>query len=111
MFVGDKTIQGEFNLFINSKPKIVFLDEPTLGLDVLARNQLWKIINKIKSDTTIILTSHYLEEIEYLCDRVAILSEGKLLKIGTINEITESLFAESFEKAFIKIVGEENEKS
>ena len=112
-----KTLSGGYKrrlsiaIALISKPKIVFLDEPTLGLDVLARNQLWKIINKIKSDTTIILTSHYLEEIEYLCDRVAILSEGKLLKIGTIKEITESLFAESFEKAFIKIVGEENEKS
>ena len=61
-----------------TKPKILFLDEPTLGLDVFARRELWKIINKLKNNITIILTSHYLEEIEFLCDRVGILSKGKI---------------------------------
>ena len=92
-----------------SKPKILFLDEPTLGLDVFARRELWNIIRKLKKDITIILTSHYLEEIENLCDRVAILSKGKLLKTGTIEELKEIANAQNFEDAFIELVEARNE--
>lgn len=91
-----------------SQPKILFLDEPTLGLDVFARRELWNIIKKLKNEVTIILTSHYLEEIEQLCDRVAILSKGKLLITGKIDEITQSANVKTFEEAFIKIVENEN---
>lgn len=90
-----------------SKPKILFLDEPTLGLDVLVRRELWKIIKSLKGKMTIVLTSHYLEEIEALCDRVAIMSKGHLLDIGTVEEIKEHANENSFEEAFVKIVGGE----
>jgi len=92
-----------------SKPKILFLDEPTLGLDVFARRELWQIVEKLKKNTTLILTSHYLEEVEHLCDRVAILSKGKLLKIGTINQIKKATNTHKFEDAFIKLVEASNE--
>ncbi|MBR2468456.1 MAG: ABC transporter ATP-binding protein [Clostridia bacterium] len=92
-----------------SKPQILFLDEPTLGLDVFARRELWKIINKLKKNITIILTSHYLEEIEFLCDRVAILSKGKVLKVDTIEEIKKTTNKKSFEDAFVELVEAENE--
>ena len=106
-----KTLSGGYQrrlsiaLGLISKPKILLLDEPTLGLDVLARRELWKIINKFKGKITIILTSHYLEEIEALCDRVAIMSKGNLLIEGTIKEIKEKTNETNFEEAFIKIVG------
>ena len=106
-----KTLSGGYQrrlsiaLGLMSKPKILLLDEPTLGLDVIARRELWKIVNKFKGKITIILTSHYLEEIEELCDRVAILSKGNLLIEGTINEIKEKTNETSFEEAFVKIVG------
>lgn len=88
-----------------SEPKILFLDEPTLGLDVIARRELWNIISKLKGKTTIILTSHYLEEIEHLCQRVAILSGGKLMEIGTVENIKKKNNTNSFEEAFANIVG------
>ena len=106
-----KTLSGGYQrrlsiaLGLISKPKILLLDEPTLGLDVLARRELWNIINKFKGKITIILTSHYLEEIEALCDRVSIMSKGNLLIEGTIKEIKDITKEESFEEAFIKIVG------
>lgn len=106
-----KTLSGGYQrrlsiaLGLISKPKILLLDEPTLGLDVLARRELWNIINKFKGKITIILTSHYLEEIEALCDRISIMSKGNLLIEGTIKEIKESVKEESFEEAFIKVVG------
>ena len=106
-----KTLSGGYQrrlsiaLGLISKPKILLLDEPTLGLDVIARRELWKIVNKFKGKITIILTSHYLEEIEALCDRVAILSKGNLLIEGTIDEIKEKTNEASFEEAFVKIVG------
>ncbi len=87
-----------------SKPKVLFLDEPTLGLDVLARRELWRVILKLKTKITIVLTSHYLEEIEELCDRVAILSKGTLITTGTIEEIKKLANTTSFEDAFVKIV-------
>lgn len=106
-----KTLSGGYQrrlsiaLGLISKPKILLLDEPTLGLDVIARRELWKIVNKFRGKITIILTSHYLEEIEALCDRVAILSKGNLLIEGTIDEIKEKTNESSFEEAFVKIVG------
>ena len=110
-----KTLSGGYKrrlsiaIALISKPKILFLDEPTLGLDVFARRELWGIIKKLKNDITIILTSHYLEEIENLCDRVAILSNGKLLKTGTIKEIKQITNTQNFEDAFIKLVEAKNE--
>ena len=92
-----------------SSPKILFLDEPTLGLDVISRRELWKIISKLKNKITIILTSHYLEEIDALCDRVAILQKGNLLTLGTIEYIKQSTNSKTLEDAFIKIVEGENE--
>lgn len=88
-----------------SEPKLLFLDEPTLGLDVIARRELWNILSQLKGKITIILTSHYLEEIEHLCDRVAILSNGKLLEFGTVEEINKKTNATTFEEAFTNIVG------
>ena len=109
-----KTLSGGFKrrlsiaIALISKPKILFLDEPTLGLDVFARRQLWQIIKKLKNNITIILTSHYLEEIENLCDRVAILSNGKLLSEGTIDELKNLTNTNTFEQAFINLVENNN---
>lgn len=86
-----------------SKPKILFLDEPTLGLDVIARRELWKIINIMKGKITIILTTHYLEEAEALCDRVAVMAKGKVKAIGTPAELKAIAKTDNFEDAFIKI--------
>jgi ABC-2 type transport system ATP-binding protein len=86
-----------------SDPKIIFLDEPTLGLDVIARRELWTTIKKLKGKVTVILTSHYLEEIESLCDRVAILSRGNLLTTGTVDDIKRESGENNFEDAFVKI--------
>ena len=110
-----KTLSGGYKrrlsiaIALISKPKILFLDEPTLGLDVFARRELWGIINKLKGRVTIILTSHYLEEIERLCDRVAILSKGKLLKIGDVEHIKETTKTWTLEEAFIRLVENSNE--
>ena len=90
-----------------SKPKILFLDEPTLGLDVIARRELWKIINNMKGKITIILTTHYLEEAEALCDRVAVMAKGKVKAIGTPAEIKAIAKTDNFEDAFIKIAEDE----
>ena len=86
-----------------SKPKILFLDEPTLGLDVIARRELWKIINNMKGKITIILTTHYLEEAEALCDRVAVMAKGKVKATGTPAELKTIAKTDNFEDAFIKI--------
>lgn len=86
-----------------SKPKILFLDEPTLGLDVIARRELWKIINNMKGKITIILTTHYLEEAEALCDRVAVMAKGKVKAIGSPAELKTIAKTDNFEDAFIKI--------
>lgn len=90
-----------------SKPKILFLDEPTLGLDVIARRELWKIINNMKGKITIILTTHYLEEAEALCDRVAVMAKGKVKAIGTPAELKAIAKTDNFEDAFIKISEDE----
>ena len=86
-----------------SKPKILFLDEPTLGLDVIARRELLKIINNMKGKIPIILTTHYLEEAEALCDRVAVMAKGKVKATGTPAELKAIAKTDNFEDAFIKI--------
>lgn len=89
---------------IISEPKVLFLDEPTLGLDVIARSELWDTIRSLKSKTTIILTTHYMEEAEELSDRVGIMKDGKLLFIGTPDEIKAAAGTEKFEDAFVRII-------
>lgn len=86
-----------------NEPKILFLDEPTLGLDVIARKELWNIIEKLKGKITIILTTHYMEEAESLSDRIGIMSKGNLIDVGTAKELIEKFEAKNFEDAFIKI--------
>ena len=88
------------------EPKILFLDEPTLGLDVLARGELWDTICSLKGKITIILTTHYMEEAEALSDRAAIMKNGKLLLVGTPDEIKEKAGADKFDEAFVRIVKE-----
>ncbi|MDD7428719.1 MAG: ABC transporter ATP-binding protein [Oscillospiraceae bacterium] len=90
-----------------SDPQLLFLDEPTLGLDVIARSELWDVIKALKGKMTIILTTHYLEEAESLSDRVGVMKSGKLLFCGTSEELISSTGADSFEDAFIKTVKEE----
>lgn len=87
-----------------SEPEILFLDEPTLGLDVLARSDLWDTIRSLKGKITIILTTHYMEEAEALSDRIGIMKDGKLLTVGTSEELKEKADTDKFEDAFIKIV-------
>jgi ABC-2 type transport system ATP-binding protein len=72
-----------------------------LGLDVIARRELWGIIRKLKGDTTIILTTHYLEESEALSDRVAIMQKGKIKAIGTVAELLEQTGSQKLEDAFV----------
>ena len=88
-----------------SEPQILFLDEPTLGLDVLARRELWNIIEKLKGRVTVILTTHYMEEAASLADRVAILAHGRLRLCGTVQEILDAAGETDFENAFIKLAG------
>ena len=90
-----------------SEPQILFLDEPTLGLDVLARRELWKQIEKLKGKITIILTTHYLEEAESLSDRIGIMAKGILKAEGTAEELKKKAQADNFENAFVKIAGDE----
>ena len=87
-----------------SEPEILFLDEPTLGLDVLARSDLWDLICSLKGKVTIILTTHYMEEAGALSDRIAIMKDGKLLICDTADNIKETANTDSFEQAFIQIV-------
>lgn len=87
-----------------SEPKILFLDEPTLGLDVLARSELWDVIRELKGKITIMLTTHYMEEAEALSDCVGIMKDGRLLSVGTADEIKRLTGKEKFEDAFISIV-------
>lgn len=89
-----------------SEPQLLFLDEPTLGLDVLARSYLWDTIRSLKGKTSIILTTHYLEEAEALADRIGIMKSGRLLALGTAEELKRFAGKEKFEEAFIAIVKE-----
>ena len=85
-----------------SEPEILFLDEPTLGLDVLARAELWEHIRALKGTVTVILTTHYMEEAEMLSDRVAIMKDGKLLVCDTAAAIKQRAQTDRFEDAFIR---------
>ncbi len=87
-----------------SEPKILFLDEPTLGLDVIARSELWDVIRALKGKITVVLTTHYMEEAEALSDRIGIMKDGKMLALGTADQLKNSVGAEKFEEAFIAIV-------
>ena len=88
------------------EPKILFLDEPTLGLDVIARHELWDAIRALKGKVTIILTTHYMEEAESLSDRIGIMKNGRLLAVGTAPELNAMAGTDDFESAFVAIVKE-----
>lgn len=88
-----------------TNPQILFLDEPTLGLDVLARRELWASIKELKGKVTIVLTSHYLEEVEALSDRIGIMTKGKLMAVGSVAELTEPTGTHRLEDAFVILSG------
>ena len=104
-----KTLSGGWQrrlsiaMAIITEPKILFLDEPTLGLDVLARRELWEFINEIKKHMTIILTTHYLEEAEQLSDHIGIMNQGKLVSSGTVDELLKQANTQNFEDAFVSL--------
>lgn len=106
-----KTLSGGFQRRLSiaqalvTEPKILFLDEPTLGLDVRIRRELWRVIKELKGNTTVILTTHYLEEVEELADRVVVMDKGKIIEVGTTKELEEKTNTSSLEDAFIKLVG------
>ena len=89
-----------------SQPRILFLDEPTLGLDVLARHDLWQTLRALKGEITIILTTHYMEEAQALADRIGIMKNGQLLAVGTAEALMEKTGAKDFEAAFVSLVKE-----
>ena len=91
-------------LALVAKPKLLFLDEPTLGLDVLARRELWRVIEGLKGKMTIILTTHYMEEAEALSDRIGIMKDGKLFFVGSKEELYEKTGKNDVENAFIEVV-------
>ena len=105
-----KTLSGGYQrrlsiaISLINDPKVLFLDEPTLGLDVLARAELWDIIKELKKTKTIVLTTHYMEEAESLSDRIGIIKEGKLIEVGTPKELLKKTKTKNIEEAFIKIV-------
>ena len=110
-----KTLSGgmqrrlSIGMALISNPKILFLDEPTLGLDVIARRELWAVVRRLKGRVTILLTTHYLEEVEALSDRVGIMANGTLTAIGTVQELMAQTGAKSFEDAFIALATETEE--
>ena len=97
-------------LALVTKPKLLFLDEPTLGLDVIARRELWRVIEGLKGKMTVVLTTHYMEEAEALSDRIGVMRDGKLLFVGTKEELYAKTGKSDVENAFIEIVsgGERN---
>lgn len=109
-----KTLSGDYQrklsiaISLINDPKILFLDEPTLGLDVISRRELWHIIENLKGEITIILTTHYMEEAEILSDRIGIMNKGKLIELGTSKQLIKKTKAKNFEDAFVAIVKEAN---
>ncbi|MCF8341840.1 MAG: ABC transporter ATP-binding protein [Chitinophagaceae bacterium] len=113
--------QQRFSLAVTliNDPKIIFLDEPSTGLDPQARRNLWDLIKKIQAGgTTVIITTHYMEEAEYLCNRVAIIDEGKIIAVDTPDKLIDQLIASGFERkkeiksanledVFIQLTGKE----
>lgn len=89
-----------------TEPEVLFLDEPTLGLDVLARRELWGIIRSLKGKVTIVLTTHYMEEVEALSDMVAVMVKGEIKAVGTVGELIERTGTVNLEEAFVKIAVE-----
>ena len=89
-----------------SGPQVLFLDEPTLGLDVLARHRLWETIRSLKGAVTVLLTTHYMEEAEALSDRIGIMKDGRMLAVGTAEQLKQRAEADDFETAFVTIVKE-----
>lgn len=89
-----------------TEPQIIFLDEPTLGLDVLARRELWEVIRRMKEKITIILTTHYMEEAESLSDKVAVMVDGQIKAMGSVEELKEQAGADNLEEAFVRIAQE-----
>ena len=87
-----------------SNPRILFLDEPTLGLDVIARRELWAVIKRLKGNITIILTTHYMEEAQELSDRIGIMVKGSLKAIGTAEELIAKMETKTLEEAFVSLV-------
>ena len=110
-----KTLSGgmqrrlSIGMALISDPKILFLDEPTLGLDVIARRELWAVVRRLKGQVTILLTTHYLEEVEALSDRVGIMANGTLTAIGTVQALMQETGAKNFEDAFIALATETEE--
>jgi ABC-type multidrug transport system, ATPase component len=88
-----------------SEPELLFLDEPTLGLDVLARRELWKVIESLKGKITVILTTHYLEEATALSDRIAVMASGRLAAVGNADELIAKTGTINFEEAFVSLAG------
>ena len=105
-----KTLSGGWQRKLNiamaliTEPKVLFLDEPTLGIDVLARRELWRKIEALKGKITIVLTTHYMEEAENLADEIAIMAKGELMAVGSPEELMHRTESESLEDAFVKIV-------
>lgn len=87
-----------------TEPRFLFLDEPTLGLDVIVRSELWDLIRGLKGKTTVVLTTHYMEEAEALSDRIGIMKDGVLVSVGTADELKAKVGKDRFEDAFIEIV-------
>ena len=94
-----------------TEPQIIFLDEPTLGLDVLARRELWEVIRRMKEKITIILTTHYMEEAESLSDKVAVMVDGRIKAMGSVEELKEQTGADNLEEAFVRIAQEGGARS
>lgn len=105
-----KTLSGGWQRKLNiamaliTEPKVLFLDEPTLGIDVLARRELWRKIEALKGKITIVLTTHYMEEAEHLADEIAIMAKGELMAVGSPAELMSRTESDCLEDAFIKIV-------
>lgn len=90
-----------------TRPQILFLDEPTLGLDVLARRELWRLIESLKGRMTILMTTHYMEEAETLSDCIGVMAHGRLMAIGTSDELVRRTGAANFEEAFVALATSE----
>lgn len=108
-----KTLSGGWKrrlsiaMALMSEPEVLFLDEPTLGLDAIARRELWKVIEGLRGTVTFILTTHYLEEAQSLSDRICILKQGEVKALGTAEQLMTMTSTESFEEAFITLAGGE----
>lgn len=104
-----KTLSGGYQrrlsiaMALVNKPSVLYLDEPTLGLDVINRRELWDIIESLKGKITIFLTTHYMEEAEALCDRIAIMKDGKMIELGTLEELKTKTQLSTLEDIFVSL--------